>query len=111
MGESQEAQKNFSAVYDDLYSLNSNTSSEDFSIHYDSVDNFDDTISYVENVSNNQQTFEDPNIKELINQIKLSHCLFTWKLIPRDKNIVSKIENKYGSNLDILNDCEFTFVR
>lgn len=59
---------------------------------------------------------KDCKKKELFDQIKSLHCLFTWDLKPPKKqNIITCIKNKYGcNNLDLSSYSqtpEFTFVR
>lgn len=81
----------------------------------DSVDNFDDSKSDVSSIGENKLVaaqIENPDGKKLINQINSLQCPFTWNLKPKHKkNMISRIENKYGEyNLDISSN-EFTLQR
>lgn len=54
--------------------------------------------------------------KELYDQVKSLHCLFTWNLVSHNKqNVLSYIQNKYGNNNIDISKCvpssKFTFVR
>lgn len=80
-----------------------------------SVDNFDDTISEVSSIGENQlacETEENSNKTNTANKINNLHCLFTWNIKPNNKkNIISSIHNKYGEyNLNI-SSTEFTVER
>lgn len=72
------------------------------------------SVNHNKNIGEKNQIPIEPHTKEpqLLDQIKSLHCLFTWNLKRQKKqDIITHIENKYGSyNLDI-SVSEFTFVR
>lgn len=83
-------------------------------INDEPVDNFDDSKSEISSIEEKAPLLQETDSanKKIINQINSLQCLFTWNIKPNNnKNIILKIQKKYGEyNLNISSP-EFTFPR